>query len=360
MGKFAISCLSTLFLIAAAAALVMVPRFEFGDQAQRGRAEASVKAPTPVITAAVKEELFTETLEGLGTVKANESVTITPTVEDRVTQMFFEDGDRVKQGDILLKLDSRETEFQLAEARAALKEQRWQYERYRQLVKTRSASQARLEEEEGLLKIAEAKVSQLEARVQDYTIRAPFAGVLGIRQISPGAVVDSDTVITTLDDISTVKLDFTIPETFLGVLAKGMPITARSQAYPDELFQGEVTVISSRVDPETRSVTVRAVIANPDLQLRPGMLLAVDLVKERFRSLMVPEEAVIINQDRKHVLVVGAGDSVVKKEVTTNRRRAGAVEIVSGLEAGEQVVIEGTNRVRPGSLVQVVGVRQSG
>jgi membrane fusion protein (multidrug efflux system) len=177
---------------------------------------------------------------------------------------------------------------------------------------------------------------------------------MGIRQISTGAVVDSDTAITTLDDTSTIKLDFTVPETHLGVLKNGMNISAHSRAYPDRNFQGRVSAISSRVDPETRTLTIRAQIPNPDRLLKPGMLLTVDLVKNRSQSLIIPEEAVILEKDKKFVLTVTPENTVDKKEIVTGRRSPGKVEVISGLNSGHQVIIKGITRVRPGISVNVV------
>ncbi|MFZ0243850.1 MAG: efflux RND transporter periplasmic adaptor subunit [Desulfobacterales bacterium] len=309
----------------------------------------------------VTSETFTEKLEALGTTKANESVVVTPTVQERVIGILVDDGDVVSSGQVLVKLDDSEARYLLAEAKAALKEQRQQFERMRRLAKTNATSRSQLDEEQGLLDITAAKVSLLEARLQDYTIRAPFSGVLGIRQISTGAVVDSDTVITTLDDTSTIKLDFTIPEAYLVVLKKGMTVSAHSLAYPDRSFEGRVTAISSRVDPETRTLTIRAKVPNPDRLLRPGMLLTVDLVKDRSLSLIIPEEAVILEKDKKFTLVVTPDNTVEKIEIVTGRRNPGKLEVISGLNAGQQVIVQGLTRVRPGSTVNVVEAgRRSG
>jgi membrane fusion protein (multidrug efflux system) len=345
-----------------AAGLLLFPQLRGGGEKTSGYALARVpsKPPVPVVTAMVTSEPFTEKLEALGTTKANESVVVTPTVEERVVAIFVDDGEFVNKGQVLVKLDDSEAQYLLAEARAALKEQQQQFERMRRLAKTNATSRSQLDEEKGLLDIAEAKVSLLEARLQDYTLRAPFSGTLGIRQISTGAVVDTDTVITTLDDTTTIKLDFTVPEAYLGVLKKGMTVSARSLAYPDLIFNGIVTAISSRVDPETRTLTIRAKVPNPDRLLRPGMLLTVDLVKNRSQSLIIPEEAVIQEKDKKFVLLVTPDKTVEKKEIVTGRRNPGKVEVISGLKAGQQVIIQGLTRVRPGSSVNVVEAGETG
>ena len=344
------------------AGLLLFPQLRNGGEMSSGYALARThsKTPIPVVVAMATNEPFTETVEALGTAKANESVVITPTLEERVVDIFFEDGDAVRKDQVLVKLDDGEVRYLLAEASALLREQQKQFDRISKLAKKNSTSRSRLDEEQGLLEIARAKVAHLRAQLRDYTIRAPFSGTLGTRQISNGAVVDSETVITTLDDTTVIKLDFTIPETYLGVLRNGMNLTAKSPAYPDRSFKGTVTAISSRVDPDTRTLTIRAQIPNPDRLLKPGMLLTVELIKNRSQSLIIPEEAVIMNKDEKYVLVVTAENRVEKKQVITGRRSPGKVEVISGLDAGHQVIITGLTRVRPGSSVNVVEIRKNG
>ena len=358
------SHLTVLFILLAAfftAGLLLFPQLRDSGDKDSGNALARTpsRSPTPVIVAIATIEPFTETLEALGTAKANESVVITPTLEERVVDISFEDGDVVDKDQILVKLDDSEARYLLAEGIATLREQQKQFERISKLANTNSTSRSRLDEEQGLLEIARARVAHLKAQLQDYTIQAPFSGVLGTRQISDGAVVDSDTVITTLDDTSIIKLDFTIPETYLGVLTKGMNVTARSPAYPDRSFNGTVTVISSRVDPDTRTLTIRAQIPNPDRMLKPGMLLTVDLVKNRSQALIIPEEALILEKNKKFVMVLTAKNMVEKKEIVTGRRSPGKVEVISGLNAGHRVVIEGITRIRPGISVNVVETRNA-
>jgi membrane fusion protein (multidrug efflux system) len=362
MRKSIIYLIIGLIAVFFSAGLLLFPQLRGGGEKTSGYAlaKAPIRTPVPVVTATVTSEPFTEKLEALGTTKANESVVVTPTVEERVVAILVDDGEFVNKGQVLVKLDDSEAQYLLAEARAALKEQQQQFERMRRLAKTNATSRSQLDEEQGLLEIAVAKVSLLEARLQDYTIRAPFSGTLGIRQISTGAVVDTDTVITTLDDTTTIKLDFTVPEAYLGVMKNGMTVSARSLAYPDRNFDGLVTAISSRVDPETRTLTIRAKVPNPDRLLRPGMLLTVDPVKNRSQSLIIPEEAVIQEKDRKFALLVTPDNTVEKKEIVTGRRNPGKLEVISGLNAGQQVIIQGLTRVRSGSSVKVVEAGEAG
>ena len=233
-----IATIAGLTITAVAALLVSTDLVTLTDASTRpAPARSAVQPPVPVIAAVAADELLVDTLEALGTAKANESVVITPTVNDRVVGIYFDDGDRVNRGQKLVQLDDSEAQYLLAEARAAYREQQKQFSRVERLARTKAASLSQLDEEKGLLEIARARVASLEARLQDYTIRAPFSGVLGTRRISAGAVVDSDAVITTLDDITTIKLDFTVPEVHLGALKVGMQVSAHSRAYPYRQFQ---------------------------------------------------------------------------------------------------------------------------
>jgi membrane fusion protein (multidrug efflux system) len=184
-------------------------------------------------------------------------------------------------------------------------------------------------------------------------IRAAFSGQTGFRHVSVGSFVSPGTAITTLDDISVIKLDFTVPETYLFVLRRGLPVTAAATGLPDREFTGVVTNMDSRVDPVTRSVTVRAELDNPDGVLRQGMFMTVALQGEVSPTLVVPEEAIVPERGRAYVFVVK--DNVVqRREVHTGKRRPGFVEIVSGVAEHERVVVDGTQSVRDGSQVQDV------
>jgi membrane fusion protein (multidrug efflux system) len=187
--------------------------------------------------------------------------------------------------------------------------------------------------------------------VADRTITAPFAGVLGLRQVSLGALVAPGTVITTLDDDSTIKLDFTLPEAALSAIAQGQAISATSDAWPGVAFDGHIADIDSRVDPETRAVRVRAELPNSDGRLRQGMLLRVRVQLPTRQALVLPELAVQQEAEQSSVFRVGADGKVEQVPVKLGTRREGVVEVVSGLKAGDRVVVEGTVKLHPGSTV---------
>ncbi len=315
--------------------------------------------PVSVVVAPVRRALFADQIEALGTARANESVAITAKVTETVRKINFSDGMFVQKGDILVELTNAAESAELAEYQAGLSEAKKQYERLVGLVARGNAAQSVLDEQIAEVETAEARINQTLARLSDRLIRAPFSGILGFRNVSPGTLVTPTTVITTLDDISIIKLDFAIPERFLTDLKPGLEVTATSVAYPGRAFSGKVTTIGSRVDPVTRAIAVRAEIPNQDNLLRPGMLMNVTLISRQTEALMVPESALVPVQNRQYVYVVDDASQARRRQVTIGRRRPGGVEIVDGLSEGEWVVVEGMLRLRPGVRVNVVERRSS-
>ncbi|HSD68572.1 MAG TPA: efflux RND transporter periplasmic adaptor subunit, partial [Woeseiaceae bacterium] len=241
----------------------------------------------------------------------------------------------------------------LAVAEAALSESRSLYNRSVSLAPTQAISASNLEQLQAAMHVNEAQVEAAKARLANTIIRAPFDGRIGLRRVSPGSFVDPSTVITTLDDTGTVKLDFSIPETFLAVVSEGMNIIARSLVYPDELFAGRVASIDTRLDPVSRSVQVRAILPNPDGYLKPGMFLTVNLQRDRGPVLVAPEAAIVPQRGVQFVYKVVDGRAV-QQEVTLGRRAPGLVEIVSGASEGELLITEGTHKLRDGIDVEVI------
>ena len=310
-----------------------------------------------VIVAEAKPLDFPLTVEAPGTARANESVEIRPQISESVTAIHFTEGQRVEAGTVLLELEDSEAKADVAAARAALVESETQASRAQELFKTKAVSASVLDQRTARRDADRAALDAAQSRLADTKIRAPFAGRLGLRRVSLGSLVTPSTIITTLDDTDTIKLDFDVPETALSLLAEGLVVEALSAAWPDQRFRGEVATIDTRVDPVSRTITVRARVPNQGALLRPGMFLAVRLLRENVSALMVPEQALVPEQSRQYVWVVGDGNAVEKREVRTGRRRPGQVEIVDGLQAGERVVTEGTQKIRPGTSVEIDEVR---
>jgi membrane fusion protein, multidrug efflux system len=307
--------------------------------------------PIQVITAVAAPRNIKVDLEAIGTANSNESVTITSRTTNIVTAIHFTDGEFVKSGQVLVELDREQVNADLAAATAAFEESRSQYNRSRELLSTQVLSKAQYEQIEATMKANQARVAAAQARVSDTYIRAPFTGGVGMRRVSLGALISPGTVITTLDDTSSIKVDFSVPEAHVGRLRAGQGVQARTNAYPGRKFSGRVASIDSRVDPATRAVTVRAVVANSGAALKPGMFLTVELSQDNRPALAIPEQAVVPEQARQFVYVV-EGNVAHKREVMLGRREPGFVEITSGLSADDHVVIEGTIKLRDGAPVR--------
>lgn len=308
---------------------------------------------TPVAVATVKPHLFVEQIEALGTAGSNESVEISAKVTDTVSKIRFEDGAVVEAGSILAELTNVEESAGLASADAALSEARKSFQRAEDLLNKGTGTKARFDQAQAALRAAAANKEAIEARLADRLIKAPFTGIVGLRTVSQGTLVRPGDIITTLDDISLIKLDFTVPETYLGGLAVGQTIRAKSEAFPDIDFEGEISALGTRVDPATRAITVRALISNKDLRLRPGMLLRVAVIRSRQEAPAVPERALVSFADRVFVFPVRDGVAA-RSEVTIGRRYEGFAEILSGVSLGEEVVVDGTHKVQPGAQLMII------
>lgn len=309
---------------------------------------------TTVTVAVVSREMLADDVESVGTAQANESLNLTAKVSDTVTAIHFNDGGLVEQGDVLVELTNNAEAARLSEARASEADARRQYDRLQSLIETNLISQTDLDDVRTRWETAEARLEGVIANMDDRLIRAPFTGILGFRNISEGSLVTPNTIITTLDDISTIKLDFNIAEVYLAQLQPGQTIKANSIVYRGQEFQGIVTSVGSRVDTSTRSVQVRAEIDNSAGLLRPGMLLTVGLSLNPRDAIVVPEAAVVPSQGRQYVFVVDEESVARRVEVELGRRRPGQVEIVSGVVPGQRVVTQGIAQVRPGSRVRIL------
>ena len=326
------------------------------DSAPEARAASAPAAATaiPVLTKPARIEPMGLEIEAVGTTQANESVEVTSKASNTVTAIRFQEGEEVVRGAVLVEMDASQARANLAEAQASLVRSKSQHNRSLDLKARQVLSVADLEQVEASLKADEARVAAAQARLDDTVIRASFSGRTGFRNVSVGSFVSPGTVITTLDDTSVIKLDFTVPETYLFVLRRGLPVTARATGLPDRTFTGTVTNMDSRVDPVTRSVTVRAELPNADGLLRQGMFMTVALQGEVVPTLLVPEEAIVPERGHTYVFVV-RNNVVERREVRIGKRRPGSVEVVSGVEENERVVVDGTQNVRDGSVVQEAG-----
>jgi membrane fusion protein, multidrug efflux system len=312
---------------------------------QRGASDA-----VPVVTVVPTREPFGLEIEAVGSALARESVEITAKASNTVAAIRFIEGQKVRRGTVLVELDRAQAAAELAEAEANLAESRNQYARGRDLSVTQALSRAQLDQLETAVKTGAARVAAARSRFDDMLIRAPFDGRTGFRRVSIGGLVNAGAVITTLDDTSVIKLEFTLPQAFLNDLSPGLPIEATSDGMQGRVFAGRITTLGSRVDPVTRSLPVRAEIPNEDGALRPGMFMSVHVKGRATPTLMLPEEALVPEQGRTFVFIVHDG-RVMRREVHTGGRRPGSVAVLEGIADGDHVVAEGTQSVREGMAV---------
>ena len=310
--------------------------------------------PPLVTIARVKKDQLYDVVEALGTAQANESVIVNAKVTDTVRRVNFEDGDYVEAGAVLVELTNQEESALLAEARANLDDAQNELRRQQDIANKGLGAARDFDLARSRATAQEARLNTVVARLTDRLIQAPFSGILGFRQVSPGTMVSPNTAITSIDDIKTIKLDFTVPETFLGAMVPNARVVAQSVSYPGREFEGIVRTVGSRVDPITRAVTVRAHIENKDRALRPGMLLTVQVVTSQHLALVVPEGSVFQIQNRAYVYRVE--DEVAHQtQIEVGGRRFGVVEVLSGLKEGDVIVTEGIVKLRDGVKVRHEG-----
>ncbi len=329
------------------AALVLLTGLSSCGEDQGGGRED--RAAT-VVGGYVTEARFSDSIEAVGTAYAQEQTVMTAPVTERIERINFTDGETVRRGDVIAQLSRSEESADLAAIEARVRESQQQLDRLQDLQNRGFATRSSVDSQIALRDSARADANAVRSQIADRVIRAPFDGVVGLRTISAGAVINAGSPIATISDISTINLDFTVPEAFLGALTKGQPIEAKSAAYPDELFRGNIDGIEPLIDPLSRSVTVRARLPNPDRRLRPGMLLTVEIVSDARQRLAVPETALVSQGDQNFVFKLEKSDGenpiARRTAVETRARRDGMVEILRGVEKGDAIVIDGIVKVR--------------
>lgn len=310
-----------------------------------------------VETAPVSLRVIETIVEAVGTTRAVRSVRISPQSSGRIEEVGFRDGQIVKSNAVLLRLDSEIQRADLAEAEARLKEATSAERRSVALKRTSAVSEATVERLVAEMEIAKANRDRAAKQLQERVVRAPFAGSIGFTSVEKGSLVKEGDVIAVLDDLSSVEVEFSVPEGWFGKFKIGNPFQARAAAYKERVFRGTVVAVDTRIDDISRAFKVRGVIANDDLALPAGMFLHVSLVLDGTETISVPEEAVVVEGEKAFVFVAAKLDDsgkarVERREVMLGRRSFGYVEITEGVAVDELVVVRGVQKVRNGSLVQ--------
>jgi membrane fusion protein, multidrug efflux system len=319
--------------------------------------------PVDVIVQPVASIAIQTELEAIGSLYANESIEITANVNKKITGINFNDGQRVKIGHILVEMTSHEERALLAEARINSEEAKKQWERVDSLVKSGAASQSLLDQRLREYQGAQARYNALESRLKDLLLQAPFAGVVGLRQVSVGALVSPGDVITTLNDDSKMKLDFTVPSLYLTSLSNGLSVKAKSRDLNNKVLIGKVASVDNQIDPVTRAIKVRAILENPDHELKQGMLMEVTLQTKERQSMVISEAALMPLASNNFVFVVKESADkkllVERKKIEIGQRLIGSVEVISGLTEGEKVVTHGVQKLRAGQAIRILSEEKS-
>jgi membrane fusion protein (multidrug efflux system) len=305
-----------------------------------------------VEVAIAKLGLVRQQVEAVGSTLARQAIDVVSLVSGRVVEIAFTPGQKVITGDILVRLDNGAQRAQVDEAAAAVEEVMLSVERARRLKVSGTVTQAAIDKLETVIKAKLARFALMKKQLADRIIHAPFDGVVGLRQIHVGARVDSDTVLTTLDDLTEIEINFAIPEIHFARLHLGQKVTATSLAFRDKVFGGQITSIDTRIQEVSRSFRVRAVLPNPGGELPAGMFMHVSILIGEDQVILVPEEAIIA--EGEHTFVYTVKDEIAKRRnVTLGQRSEGKVAVVEGVAIGEMVVRLGHQRLRDGSKVRI-------
>lgn len=321
------------------------------SEAATAPAPSATAAPVPVRTIEVRTQALERELLAVGTLRADESVTVRPEIAGRIVEIGFAEGQAVQRGQLLFALDDSIDRAQLEQARATQLLAQRSARRADELHDRKLVSSAERDQAHANLALAAAQLAVAEARVAKMRILAPFNGVAGLRSVSPGDYVGAGQDLARLEAMETMKIDFRVDQSVLPALRVGQSVAIRVDAITDERFSGEVYAIEPRVADTTRSVALRARIANPDGRLRPGQFAQVRLMLERDDdAVVIPERALFPRGAQQFVYVVRDGRAELR-EVHVGQRRPGQAEIVSGLQAGERLIVSGIQRVNDGVAV---------
>lgn len=338
----------------------------YAYQANRGSGQPAAGAAKPVAggvqqgpvaveTASVAAEAMPDEVSAVGTLRSNESVVLRPEVAGRIAAILFREGRPVRRGEVLVQFDAAVQEAELRQAEANLALAQANFGRTEDLFNRKFLSQSARDEAASRLEVARANMALAEARLDKMRVRAPFAGIVGIRNVSVGDYVKEGEDLVNLEDIATLKVDFRLPEMYLAQIRPGQKLELASDAIAGASFDATVSAIDPLVDAQGRAVVMRATLENDGLRLRPGMFARVRLIlQERPGVLVVPEEALVPAPGDVQFVYRVADGKAQRVPVKTGARRGTRVEIIEGVRAGDVVVTAGQPKLRDGAAVQVV------
>ena len=360
MNKSATLATAALCVAAAAAA-----GFWFGAQRARpadapvavagapAKGPGAAGAPMAVEATKVVRQALPQTITAVGSLRSDESVTLRPEVAGRVSAILFKEGQNVAKGMTLVRLDPAINQAEVQQAKANLTLAKSKYDRAVELSQRNFISGQAKDEAENNLRVAEAAVALVEARLAKTDIKAPFSGVIGLRVVSVGDYVKEGADMVNLESIDPLKVDFRVPETAMRQVQPGQTLTVTLDALPGKKFEGKVLAMNPLVDAAGRSVVIRAIVRNADTSLRPGMFTRVSLItKDDKDALVIPEQAIVPQGDEQFVFRVVDGKAT-RVKVSIGQRREGKVEVLQGLSVNDMVVTAGQLKLRDGTPVTI-------
>lgn len=360
MQKSSISLLVVVALIAGGAVGHFAPRF-IKDGAGTPPAQANAARDTPparakptaVEVSAVERRPFLRGITAVGSLRSDESVTLRPEVAGRISDIRFTEGQRIQKGQILVRLDDSVPRAEFEQARANFSLAKSNFDRSMELQQKGFISKQARDEADNAMKVQQAAMVLAQVRLDKYEIRAPFNGVVGLRNVSTGDYVGVGQDMVNIEAIDSLKVDFRVPELYLSQIRTGQVLQIMLDAVPGKTFTGSVYAISPLIDAGGRSVVLRAQVKNSGAQLRPGMFARVRLqMGSQTEALTVPESALVPVGDNHFVFKVEGGKAS-RVQIEVGERREGHVEVTRGVAEGDKVVIAGTQKIRDGAAVSI-------
>ncbi|MDR2158188.1 MAG: efflux RND transporter periplasmic adaptor subunit [Holosporaceae bacterium] len=317
--------------------------------------ENTLKKTQPSVSAMTVSKYNLETmLKSIGTAVSNESVDITSTVSQKVVSIHFSDCEYVKKGQLLVQLNIEKKIAEKKQAEINLLEQRRELNRLESLRKKKIVSGKEYDVQSTKLLDAQAKLDGINVEIKESSIVAPFDGILGIRKVSVGALLTPGSVVTTIDDIDKLKVDFTLPEKYSMLLKPNLKIVAKSVALKGKKFEGDILAIDPRVSTISRSIGVRGIIDNKDHLIKPGMMLKISIKLKNRETICIPEKSLFSIGEKRYVFMLTDNGRIKRRYVTTGERDNGFVEIEKGLNVGDKIITDGGNKLSDDDSVNVV------
>ncbi|AAW86077.1 periplasmic component of efflux system [Aliivibrio fischeri ES114] len=305
-----------------------------------------------VLSEEVATHEISQSLSLIGKLKASESVVISPEVAGKIERIAVKANQNVRKGQLVVQLNDDKAIAAIKEARAYLNDEKRKLTEFQRLAKKNAITQTEIDGQKASVDIAQARLDAANADLSDLHISAPFAGTVGFIDFSRGKMVSAGTELLTLDNLSVMQLDLQVPERYLSMLSVGMNVEATSQAWKNSVFSGKLIGVDSRINAETLNLRVRIEFPNKDLKMKPGMLMAATLDFPAINAPIIPVQALEYSGTKRYVYVVGEDNKAIRTEVTLGARVENRVVIASGLNVGDEIVVQGLVNMRDGVTVK--------